>query len=96
MKTKNLIEAGVSFGAAVVVMGALFKLEHMAFASTFLWIGLITEAAIFTVYGFQYLFNKIPNDSPTISSPTGTIHNTDKLTESVDRLDSTIKKIFNQ
>ena len=34
-------------GAAVVIIGALFKIEHWPFASALLIVGLSTEAVIF-------------------------------------------------
>ena len=45
---KNLL---IGVGAAIVLMGALFKLESWPFASEMLIIGLTTEALIFLVLG---------------------------------------------
>lgn len=45
---KNLI---IGVGAAIVLMGALFKLESWEFASEMLIIGLTTEAIIFLMLG---------------------------------------------
>lgn len=45
---KNLL---IGLGAAIVLMGALFKLESWEGASTMLIIGLCTEAVIFLVLG---------------------------------------------
>jgi gliding motility-associated protein GldL len=41
------------WGAAVVMVGALFKLEHWQYSSTLLTIGLITEAFIFFLSAFE-------------------------------------------
>jgi gliding motility-associated protein GldL len=41
------------FGASVVVLGALFKLEHWAGADYMLTAGLVTEAIIFFFYAFE-------------------------------------------
>ncbi|HET9571263.1 MAG TPA: gliding motility protein GldL [Bacteroidales bacterium] len=41
------------FGASVVVLGALFKLEHWAGADYMLTAGLVTEAVIFFFYAFE-------------------------------------------
>ena len=41
----------VSFGAAIVIFGALQKILHTQWADLFLKIGLYTEAIIFIVYG---------------------------------------------
>jgi gliding motility-associated protein GldL len=42
-------------GAAVVIVGALFKIQHWTGASEFLIIGLLTEAAIFALSAFEPL-----------------------------------------
>jgi gliding motility-associated protein GldL len=42
-------------GAAVVIVGALFKLQHWPGANEFLIIGLLTEAAIFALSSFEPL-----------------------------------------
>lgn len=58
---KNLI---IGVGAAVVMVGALFKLTHHPLADMFLTIGLLTEAAIFALQGLlpphdDYYWEKI-------------------------------------
>lgn len=45
---KNLI---IGVGAAIVLVGALAKLEHWAIAGTMLTVGMLTEAFIFTLLG---------------------------------------------
>ena len=47
----------VSIGAAVVIVGALFKILHWKFANELLIVGMFTEAAIFLVYAY------LPSDS---------------------------------
>ena len=47
-RIKNLI---IGLGAAVVLIGALFKLQHWAGASQFLIVGMTTEAFIFALLG---------------------------------------------
>ena len=42
-----------SWGASIVIIGALFKLQHWQYAGTLLTIGLLTEAAIFFVSAFE-------------------------------------------
>ena len=44
-----------SWGASVVLIGALFKLEHLPFSSVFLGVGLSIEAIIFFVSAFEPL-----------------------------------------
>jgi gliding motility-associated protein GldL len=46
-KFKEFMSKLYGFGAAIVIIGALFKIEHMPFASEMLIIGLSTEALIF-------------------------------------------------
>ena len=53
-KVAKWVDVGVSFGAALVIWGALRKITHAADADTWLWIGLTTEAIIFTLYGVLY------------------------------------------
>ncbi|MGE4568606.1 MAG: gliding motility protein GldL [Bacteroidales bacterium] len=54
-KWRKTIHKLYSFGASIVVLGALFKLEHMSIASTFLTVGLCTEAVIFFLSAFEPL-----------------------------------------
>lgn len=53
-KVSKWVDVGVSFGAALVIWGALRKITHAHDADTWLWIGLTTEAIIFTLYGVLY------------------------------------------
>ncbi|MBL0335400.1 MAG: gliding motility protein GldL [Chitinophagaceae bacterium] len=53
-KVSKWVDVGVSFGAALVIWGALRKITHAGDADTWLWIGLTTEAIIFSVYGILY------------------------------------------
>lgn len=41
------------FGASIVIIGALFKIQHWPFAGTFLTVGLLTEAVIFFFSAFE-------------------------------------------
>jgi gliding motility-associated protein GldL len=54
-KVSRVVDIFVSLAAAVVIVGALFKLEHWDGADTMLIFGLGTEALVFGVYGFLYL-----------------------------------------
>jgi gliding motility-associated protein GldL len=44
----------VSWGATVVIIGLLFKIQHWQGATWFITIGLGTEAVLFFLLGFQY------------------------------------------
>lgn len=55
-KVSKVVDIFVSLAAAVVIVGALFKLMHWKGADLMLIIGLGTEAIVFTVYGALYLY----------------------------------------
>lgn len=50
---KSFMTKLYGIGAAVVIIGALFKIQHWPLAGLFLTIGLTTEALIFTVSAFD-------------------------------------------
>ncbi|MDF2380026.1 gliding motility protein GldL [Nostoc ellipsosporum NOK] len=54
-KVSKYVDVAVSFGASLVIWGALRKITHAPDADTWLWIGLTIEAAIFALYGILYL-----------------------------------------
>ena len=56
---KNFIAKLYGLGASVVIVGALFKIQHWPFAGTMLTIGLCTEAVIFFFSAFEPLHEEI-------------------------------------
>jgi len=62
-KISKYVDVAVSFGAALVIWGALRKITHAPDAETWLWIGLTTEAAIFALYGVLYLIFPAEKDN---------------------------------
>jgi hypothetical protein len=50
---KSFMGKAYGIGAAVVIVGALFKITHWKGADLMLTIGLLTEAAIFTISAFE-------------------------------------------
>ncbi len=54
-KVSRIVDIVVSLGAAVVIIGALFKIEHWTGADQMLIVGLGTEAVVFLIYGILYL-----------------------------------------
>ena len=54
-KVSKIVDIFVSLAAAVVIVGALFKLQHWDGADTMLIFGLGTEALVFGIYGVLYL-----------------------------------------
>jgi gliding motility-associated protein GldL len=56
---KNFISKLYGLGASVVIVGALFKIQHWPLAGTMLTIGLLTEAIIFFFSAFEPLHEEI-------------------------------------
>jgi archaellum component FlaC len=50
-----------SWGAAVVVLGALFKLTHIPGANEILFISMMTEVFVFFISGFEKTYEKTPH-----------------------------------
>ena len=50
-KVMNMV---YGLGAAVVILGALFKIMHWPFGNEMLILGLCTEALVFTVSAFTF------------------------------------------
>lgn len=69
------------FGASVVVLGALFKLEHWAGADYMLTAGLVTEAVIF----FFYAFESQEDEHPPLVYPNVVIDADDEFEEVLPR-----------
>ena len=53
-RVSKWVDVGVSFGAALVIWGALRKITHQPDADMWLFIGLTTETVIFATYGILY------------------------------------------
>lgn len=49
VKGKTIVNYAMSLGASVVIIGALFKIQHYPGASLMLIIGLVTEALLFAI-----------------------------------------------
>jgi gliding motility-associated protein GldL len=52
-KGKRLLNFCYSWGASVVILGALFKILHLPYGNTMLSVGMITEFLVFFVFGFE-------------------------------------------
>lgn len=50
---KKILNVAYSWGAAVVIVGALFKLLHWSFGDQMLFIGMMTEFFVFFISGFE-------------------------------------------
>lgn len=71
-KGRILLNYLYSWGAAIVILGALFKLTHIKGANLMLFIGMGTEVLVFFISGFERPY--IPNDpdaeeEPLVSQP---------------------------
>ena len=62
-KISKYVDVAVSFGATLVIWGALRKIVHAADAQLWLWIGLTTEAVIFALYGILYLIYPVEHSA---------------------------------
>ncbi len=56
---KNFMAKLYGLGASVVIIGALFKIQHWALAGTLLTVGLLTEALIFFFSAFEPLHEEV-------------------------------------
>lgn len=54
-KVSKYVDVAVSFGASLVIWGALRKITHAPDADFWLFFGLTTEALIFALYGVLYI-----------------------------------------
>jgi len=61
-KVSKIVDVLVSFGASVVLFGALQKLMHTSMADLMLQVGLYTESLIFLGYGVLYLYYPAVDD----------------------------------
>lgn len=50
---KRFINFSYSFGAAIVILGAMFKLLHFPFGNEMLFIGMVTECIVFILSAFD-------------------------------------------
>ena len=50
---KKIMNMVYGLGAAIVILGALFKIMHLPFGNEMLILGLVTEALVFTVSAFE-------------------------------------------
>jgi len=56
---KNFMSKLYGLGASIVIVGALFKIQHWALAGPMLTVGLLTEAVIFFFSAFEPLHEEI-------------------------------------
>ena len=61
MAGQTFMNYAYSWGAAVVILGTLFKLTHLPGANLMLFLGMGTEVFVFVVSGFERVTEKVPN-----------------------------------
>ena len=71
-KGRILLNYLYSWGAAVVILGALFKLTHIKGANLMLFIGMGTEVLVFFISGFEKPF--IPNQDEDDDNEAPRVH----------------------
>ena len=57
-KGKRVLNFLYSWGASVVILGALFKLLHLPYANQILFIAMITESIVFFISAFEHPSNE--------------------------------------
>ena len=60
MAGQTFMNYAYSWGAAIVILGTLFKLTHIPGANLMLFIGMGTEVFVFIVAGFERVTEKVP------------------------------------
>ena len=60
-----------SWGAAVVILGTLFKLTHIPGANAMLFIGMGTEVFVFFLSGFEKTYEKTPHTDNEVTAIAG-------------------------
>ena len=89
MKKENWINGIIGFGASIVIIGAWLKITYISFGpidgNLMLTIGLVTEAIIFAIVGYQGLTEEVEEKAPKTKDGINTIKvETDKLQKAVD------------
>lgn len=57
--SKKIMNMVYGLGAAIVIIGALFKIMHWPFGNTMLIIGLVVEAGVFAISAFEPVDNEL-------------------------------------
>jgi gliding motility-associated protein GldL len=83
-KVSKWVDVGVSFGAALVIWGALRKIIHAPDADIWLWIGLTTEALIFALYGVLYIKYPAIEDASHAEEQLSVVSKMDKMMKDAD------------
>ncbi|HEY6901602.1 MAG TPA: hypothetical protein VI233_13200 [Puia sp.] len=99
MLIDKILNTAFSFGAAVVIFGAWSKIEHNEYGSWALTAGLLTETAIFCIYGLLEWRKKpvsyeAPPPPPEPKVNPASKENVEDLTESIQQTVRVLNRIF--
>jgi len=72
-KGQTILNYLYSWGAAVVILGALFKLTHIHGADLMLWLGMGTEVIVFIISGFDRQASTLGGGSEESTTASGPI-----------------------
>ena len=65
---QTFMQYAYSWGAAIVILGTLFKLTHLPGANMMLFIGMGTEVFVFIVAGFERETERVPENNAAVQS----------------------------
>ena len=63
---QTFMQYAYSWGAAIVILGTLFKLTHLPGANRMLFIGMGTEVFVFIVAGFERVTERVPENNAAV------------------------------
>ncbi len=89
----KLMNTIYSFGAAVVILGAWGKIEHKEFGSGALTAGLLTETALFFVYGLLE-WRKRSEHQPDAAREDADPAKVEELTAALNKTNRLMNKVF--
>ena len=55
---KRILNFVYSWGASIVIIGAMFKILHLPYANQILFISMTVEAFVFFIFGFEHPYNE--------------------------------------
>ena len=70
-KGQTFLNYSYSWGASIVILGALFKLTHLPGADFMLYVGMGTEVVVFFISAFDNPLDKA--DASPVTSPSNTV-----------------------
>ncbi len=68
---QQFLNYAYSWGASIVILGALFKITHIKGADFMLFLGMGTEVIVFFLAGFERLYDDDDTDETTADTPQG-------------------------